>query len=522
MKSTPVAVFAYNRPNHLGRTLEALSQCKRIEECEVFIHCDGVGKPEHQAQVEATRSVARDWAKKMGWQVIEQEKNFGCDPSIVNFVTKLCNEFGRVIVVEDDIVVEPVFIAYMLEALDKYELEGRVAQISGYMFPAEIVPEGDTLFLPFTSSWGWATWKRAWDLFNWEAPGALDALKNKSTRFRFDLDGGYYFTDMLLQTLAQEKRPWDILFYWQIFSNDLLVLYPAQSIVRNEGFDGSGVHYTQVWNGYRPLETNEKWPKGEAITWPAEINPDLDSRKKISQYLAAVHHTSDSGPHRSLIRRGLGKIKRIIKRPLKTLKWKWIRWLATQLEQVKSVRSFCATIAESSQIYPEGDIQNLTEEPKNIVIGENTHIRGKLIALGQGKIKIGNWSFVGHHSEIWALESVSIGNNVLIAHNVNIQDNTAHSFDFEERRQHYQTILSLGHPKDRGELPGVNSAPIIIEDDVWINHSVTILKGVRIGARSIIAAGSIVTKDVPPDSVYRCQITPVITPISEFKNKSVR
>lgn len=515
MKLTPIAVFAYNRPEHLNMTLEALSRCLRIEECEVFIHCDGVNRPEHQARVEETRKIARDWAQKMNWHVIEQEKNFGCDTSIVNFVTKLCNKFGRIIVVEDDIVVEPIFISYMLDALEKYQFADRVAQIGGYLFPAKISPARDTFFLPMTSSWGWATWERAWKLFNWEAPGAIEALKNKNIQKRFDLDNGYPYTDMLLHTLAQEKKPWDILFYWAVFKNDLLVLFPSKSLVINEGFDGSGVHYTQVWEGYKPRETSQKWPMGDTITWPTEIKPDLDSRKIIGKFLFMVHNTENSGLHHSIIWRGLRKIKNIIKKPLRRVKRKLIKWLAIQIEQTKTERSFCATIPETSRIYPEGDIQNVSADPKNVIIGENTHIRGALLTFGQGKINIGNWSFVGHNSEIWALESVTIGNNVLIAHNVNIQDNSAHSFDPVERHEHYETILSKGHPTKREDLPGINSAPIIIEDDVWISHSVIILKGVRIGARSIIAAGSIVTKDVPPDSFYRCKFTPIITKFNE-------
>ena len=105
-----------------------------------------------------------------------------------------------------------------------------------------------------------------------------------------------------------------------------------------------------------------------------------------------------------------------------------------------------------------------------------------------------------------------IGNRVLIAHDVNIHDSNAHSRDAGERHQHYRHILEKGHPLSWDDMPGVKSAPIIIEDDVWISFGVTILKGVRIGAGSIITANSIVTKDVPPHVVYRNNIVPVVIP----------
>ena len=124
-----------------------------------------------------------------------------------------------------------------------------------------------------------------------------------------------------------------------------------------------------------------------------------------------------------------------------------------------------------------------------------------------GDISIGDYCYVGERCEIWSMEKIEIGNRVLIAHDVNIHDGTAHSIDTAERHEHYRNILFQGHPADG--LPGVFSSPVIIEDDVWISFGVTILKGVRIGAGSVIAARSIVTSDVPANTVYRCQVTPI-------------
>ncbi len=96
---------------------------------------------------------------------------------------------------------------------------------------------------------------------------------------------------------------------------------------------------------------------------------------------------------------------------------------------------------------------------------------------------------------------------------MNINDASGHSMDAAERAAHVRAILTTGHPRDAADLPGVRWAPIVIEDDVWISFNVTVLRGVRIGARSVIAAGSVVTRDVPPDTLYRCAITPVMTPL---------
>jgi len=174
-----------------------------------------------------------------------------------------------------------------------------------------------------------------------------------------------------------------------------------------------------------------------------------------------------------------------------------------------------AFLPSSATIGLEGTIENILGGPSSITIGENSYLRGRLLTYGHGgKIAIGDWCYLGVRSEIWSMDSIQIGNRVLISHDVNIHDGTSHSQNAAERHVHFRRILSDGHPRLKSELPGVFSAPIVIEDDVWISFGVSILKGVRIGTGSIIAANSIVTKDVPPGVLYRNDISPVITPLS--------
>ena len=96
---------------------------------------------------------------------------------------------------------------------------------------------------------------------------------------------------------------------------------------------------------------------------------------------------------------------------------------------------------------------------------------------------------------------MNIGDRVLISHNVNIHDTDSHSLHAEARHEHFVDMMRQGHPR---VLEGVTSAAVVIEDDVWVGINASILKGVTIGARSVIAAGSMVTKDVPPRSLYVC------------------
>jgi maltose O-acetyltransferase len=178
-------------------------------------------------------------------------------------------------------------------------------------------------------------------------------------------------------------------------------------------------------------------------------------------------------------------------------------------------------MAASARLMDEAVIENFHGHKNDITIGENSFIRGRLLTYGHGgKIAIGEWSYIGARSEIWSMNSITIGDRVLISHDVNIHDGTGHSDNAAERHAHFRHIISHGHPKDSKELPGVLSASIVIEDDVWISFGVTILRGVRIGAGSIIAAGSIVTKDVAPGMLYRNKIESVISALSSTAGRN--
>lgn len=155
------------------------------------------------------------------------------------------------------------------------------------------------------------------------------------------------------------------------------------------------------------------------------------------------------------------------------------------------------TKAANAIFYRESEIDNLQNNPFQIQIEKNTHIRGKLLVFSYGgKITIGENSYLGKDSNIWSAKEIIIGNNVLISHNVNIVDTNSHEIDHLERADSFNKMVRIGHPSQN--IYNVPSDRIIIEDYVWISFNVTILKGVKIGKGAIIAAGSVVTKDVEP------------------------
>ncbi|AND91145.1 acetyltransferase-like isoleucine patch superfamily enzyme [Bradyrhizobium diazoefficiens] len=143
-------------------------------------------------------------------------------------------------------------------------------------------------------------------------------------------------------------------------------------------------------------------------------------------------------------------------------------------------------------------IRNALGDSEKIVIGSHSHVRGELMILGHGgQINIGEWCYVGVGTRIWSGASIDIGNRVLISHSVNIFDNLSHPIRASERHEQAKEIFSTGHPRQLS----LDDRPIKICDDAWIGACAMVMRGVTIGEGGIVAAGAVVTKDVPAYSI---------------------
>ncbi len=150
-------------------------------------------------------------------------------------------------------------------------------------------------------------------------------------------------------------------------------------------------------------------------------------------------------------------------------------------------------IAQSAQIANTGSIDN-NQDKSSVRIGENAIVRGNLMTFGHGgEIIIGNDTFIGPGTRIWSSKRISIGERVLISHNVHVLDNNSHPLDSEDRYNDLLHIREIGFQQTND----LNEKNIIIKDDVWIGFNATILKGVIIGKGAIIGANTIIRKSVP-------------------------
>jgi len=237
----PIALFVYNRPWHTRQTVEALQKNDIASESHLFIFSDA---PKSADSADAVQQV-RDYIKTIsGFKSIninERVQNLGLANSIIDGVTHLSNKFGRVIVLEDDLATSPFFLTYMNEALERYADDDRVISIHGYMHPTRHqLPE--TFFLRGADCWGWATWKRGWELFNRDGQFLFAELKGRKLTHLFDFNGTHPYTKMLEGQVKGNNDSWAVRWYASAFLADKLTLYPGRSLVHNIGNDNSGTH----------------------------------------------------------------------------------------------------------------------------------------------------------------------------------------------------------------------------------------------------------------------------------------
>lgn len=151
-------------------------------------------------------------------------------------------------------------------------------------------------------------------------------------------------------------------------------------------------------------------------------------------------------------------------------------------------------IGAGTSFFPDACIINWNDSSK-ITIGQSCRLRCELLAFDSGVISLGNYTFVGEGTRIWAHEKIEIGSYVMIAHDVEIHDSNYHSLDADVRRREIHQRFDDGV---RMPITQADVSPILIEDDVWIGFGSAIMKGVTIGKGAVVAARSVVTKDVPP------------------------
>lgn len=284
MRYAPVVAFAYNRADKIINCLKSLECNPEAKETDLIIYSDG---PKSNAGMEAvanTRKAIREYQKASSFskiEVVEAPSNKGLAASIIDGVTEVLKEYGRAIIVEDDLVVAPNFLSYMNRALDYYRDNIRIGAISAYTYPLKSLKtyDKDVYIMHKGDCWGWATWDDRWNSAKWADVDFDVYFKDKKLRRAFENTENGWDINMLL--LKQGKiNSWAIRWVLYLFKQNLWTIYPRESLVSNQGFDGSGTHS----NKSDEALFSRNFKIGTSEISFANYGPNIELEKEAARY----------------------------------------------------------------------------------------------------------------------------------------------------------------------------------------------------------------------------------------------
>ena len=294
----PNLLFVYNRPEHVRRNIQALLKNELAAESELFIYSDAAKDETSQAAVKEVRAFIRSIQGFKKITITERAENWGLARSIIDGVTTQINRYGRVIVLEDDLVVAPHFLQFMNDALETYRDEERVGHIQACDFTHDpSLP--DTFLIKWTGSWGWGTWDRAWKHFNADGKALLTELESRKLTYTFDFNGKYGYTRMLRRQIEGKNNSWAIRWNASLFLKGILSLNVGKSLVQNEGFDGSGTNC-----GGGGLYASELYMERLPVKKISPIEENIQARNAYVRYYARTN---------SFMAKAIRRIKRTLK-----------------------------------------------------------------------------------------------------------------------------------------------------------------------------------------------------------------
>lgn len=270
----PVVVFAYKRDKHLRKVLLTLNNNELVEQMDLLIFLDGGKTPQDALKVKAVKSVIMEFKKESKFRntlVYESTCNKGLARSVIGGVSEVINKYGKVIVLEDDLLVSSDFLKYMNEGLEYYKNEEKVGAISG--FAPNIKKSVNSTYKSRTgNSYGWATWKRVWSSVDWEIKD-YDTFKKDKKEIKAFNKIQYGISDMLNKQMSGQLDSWAVRWDYFFFKQKLWTIYPRTSKVRNIGFDGEGTTTNNLFDRRRNIVA-------EAVQYEFKAFEDLEDMTK--------------------------------------------------------------------------------------------------------------------------------------------------------------------------------------------------------------------------------------------------
>lgn len=282
MDLAPVALFVYNRPIHTQKAISSLLANPLSEQSDLYVFADAPQNNRAPEKVVEVRNYLKTISGFKSIDIIERKKNLGLANSIIDGMTHVVNKHEKVIVIEDDLLLSPYFLKFMNEALNLYQRDENVISIHGYIYPLKkTLPE--TFFLKGADCWGWATWRRGWNLFESDPKKLKNEIYKNKLETEFDLNGASRNIRMLERQTKGEIDSWAIRWHASAFLKNKYTLYPGRSLVQNIGMGKQSTH-TKKTNVY-DVELSSSPITVEKI----EVKENEFVKEEIEKYFRSIN-----------------------------------------------------------------------------------------------------------------------------------------------------------------------------------------------------------------------------------------
>lgn len=275
----PIALFVYNRPQHTERTLKFLKQNDLAAESRLFVFSDGAKNEADQDKVQEVRELLKTIDGFKSIEIIERKENMGLAASVISGVSRLVKDYGQIIVFEDDLISSPHTLSYFNQSLSRYRWEEKVMHIGAYMYHLKDNNLPQSFFYRAATSWGWATWDRAWQHFESDIDILIAQFDTKK-KADFSIDNTMNFWKQMEEFKNGKNNSWAIRWYASIFLKGGLTLNPSHSLINNIGHDGTGVH-----SGINDIYNVVINPK-PITRFPEDIEENAEAYQTIKAFLS--------------------------------------------------------------------------------------------------------------------------------------------------------------------------------------------------------------------------------------------
>jgi hypothetical protein len=242
-KLAPICLFTFDRLEETIKTVEALKKNHLASSSELYVFSDGAKNESSEKKVLEVRKYLQTINIFKKVTIYEAKDNKGLANSIIAGVSQVIERYGRVIVLEDDLVTSPNFLDFMNESLNFYEKNDKIFSISGYTFnlpSLENYPKDYYLGVR-ASSWGWGTWQDKWEDVDWEVKSYKIFRNSVSQQLKF-MKGGSDMPRMLRRQMNADIDSWAIRWCYHQFLNDKLTVFPTTSKIKSIGFGDNATH----------------------------------------------------------------------------------------------------------------------------------------------------------------------------------------------------------------------------------------------------------------------------------------